>query len=166
MSAPTNLSWKSLERVAKYLVTHPRMVWKFVHQRGPRYIGIYSEANFAGCREIRKSTSGGAICFGIHCIRTWSKTQGVIARSSAESEYAAARAGCEGLGMITLCAEMGSEVRARLHIDATAAMGILERRGLHKVRHLDVDTLWLQQQSAKEVLPIVKVSSERNSADL
>ena len=167
MSSPTMGSWRRLKRIAQYLQGRPRVVWKFEEQVDPGCIEIFSDANFACCRKSRKSTSGGAICMGRHCLRTWSKTQSVIARSSAESElYAAARAGCEGLGMITLMNEMGRQVRARLHLDATAAIGILERRGLHKVRHLDVDLLWLQAHAAKEVLPIYKVGTDENAADL
>ena len=54
----------------------------------------------------------------------------------------------------------------RLHIDSTAAKGIIERVGLHKVRHLDVDMLWLQSQTAKEAMSVHKVGGEENVADL
>ena len=104
---------------------------------------------------------------GSHCIKTWSKTQAVVAKSSAESElYAAVRGACEGLGAITMMSELGVYVTLRIHIDSTAAKGIIERVGLHKVRHLDVDMLWLQSQTAKEALTVHKVFGEDNTADL
>ena len=105
--------------------------------------------------------------FGSHCLKTWSKTQAVLAKSSAESElYAAVKGGCEGLGVKTLLKEMGVEAGIRLHLDASAAKGILERVGLSKVRHLDVDTLWMQEQDAKKLISVRKVWGEDNPADM
>ena len=54
----------------------------------------------------------------------------------------------------------------RLHLDSSAAQGILDRQGLSKVRHIDVNVLWLQEQSAKEVVPLEKIKGTVNPADL
>ena len=53
-----------------------------------------------------------------------------------------------------------------MHIDAFAAKGMIERKGLSKVRHLDVNVLWLQEQCARKILPVTKVPGEDNVADL
>ena len=104
-----------------------------------------TNAAWAGCRRARKSTSGGSISIGQHCIKTWSKTQAVIAKSSAESElYGIVREVCEGLGIKTLCKDMGSDLGIRLELDATAANWIFDRQGIAKVRHIGVNCLWLQ----------------------
>jgi hypothetical protein len=130
-------------------------------------IVIRTDADWAGCRRSRKSTSGGNICIGGHCIKVWAKTQAVIAKSSAESElYGVVRGACEGLGMKSLCADLGSDVGIRLELDATAAKGILDRQGLAKVRHIDVNCLWLQEQCAKKMVPLVKILGDINTADL
>ena len=87
---------------------------------------------------------------GRHCIKSWSKTQAVIAKSSAESElYSVVKGATEGLGLATLFKDMGFEVTVKLNLDAAAAKGILERQGIAKVRHIDVNVLWLQQQLAR-----------------
>ena len=84
---------------------------------------------------------------GYHCIKTWSKTQSVVAKSSAESElYGIVKASCEALGILTLMGELGQEMCSRVHVDAMAAKSIAERSGLDKVRHIDVDVLWTQEQ--------------------
>ena len=76
---------------------------------------------------------------GSHLIKTWSKTQATVAKSSAESElYGIVRATCETLGLITLIEDLGGTASARLHMDATAVRGIVDREGVFKVRHLDV----------------------------
>ena len=68
--------------------------------------------------------------------------------------------------MITLMEDFGDSVKIRMHIDSSAAKGILERTGLHKIRHLDVDMLWMQDKVAKNVLEVNKVKGEHNIADL
>ena len=61
---------------------------------------------------------------------------------------------------------MGSDVGITLELDATAAKGILDRQGIAKVRHIDVNCLWLQEQCAKKIVPLAKIPGEHNSADL
>ena len=60
----------------------------------------------------------------------------------------------------------GSELQIQLHLDATAAKGIIERRGLSKVRHVDVHVLWLQETCSRNTIPMDKDPSEENCEDL
>ena len=53
-----------------------------------------------------------------------------------------------------------------MHVDATAAKAIAERSGLDKLRHIDVNILWIQEQEARDRLPLVKVCGKINPADL
>ena len=104
---------------------------------------------------------------GSHCLKSWAKTQAVIAKSSAEAElYAVVRGATEGLGMLTLFGDLGQQARLQLHLDASAAKSIIERRGLSKVRHIDVNVLWLQDTCARREIPLNKVPGEENCADM
>ena len=104
---------------------------------------------------------------GTHCLKYWSKTQALVAKSSGEAElYAVVRGATEALGMVTLGKDLGKKLETRMHIDALAAKGMIERKGLSKVRHLDVNVLWLQEQCARKILPVSKVPGEDNPADL
>ena len=95
---------------------------------------------------------------GSHVIKSWSKTQAVIAKSCGEAElFGVVRGSTEGLGLITLCGDLGTTVKIRVHLDASAAKGMVEREGLGKVRHVEVDVLWIQEQQARARLPLVKV---------
>ena len=108
----------------------------FRYQQWPATMDIYTDANWAGCRRTRKSTSGGAALLGSHCIKIWSKTQAVVAKSSAESElYGVVRGTVEALGLSILFQDVGICMKVRIHMGANAAKGIVERRGLAKVRH-------------------------------
>ena len=167
MASPSEGSWRRLERICRYLKGRPRLLWNFKMQHESSVVDVFSDANWAGYRRVRKSTSGGAMVVGTHLIKTYSKTQATIAKSSAESElYGIVRATCEGLGMITLLEDFGAEYSVRLHMDATAAQGVIDRQGISKIRHLDVNVLWLQEQLAWEKAPITKVLGTENVANL
>ena len=88
---------------------------------------------------------------GGHLIRAYSKTQSIIAKSSAESElYGVVRGSAEGLGILTLLSDFGAkDMRVSVGMDASAAMGIVQRQGIGKLRHVEVDVLWLQEQQAR-----------------
>ena len=168
MSRPTQRAWDMLIRIGRYLKGKPRLVWRFDWQAPVDIVDIHSDANWAGCRRPRKSTSGGTIAIGAHLIRSYSKTQAIVAKSSGEPElYVAVRASAEGLGILTLLADFGQkDCRARVGMDANAAMGIVQRRGLNKLRHIEVDVLWIQEQQARRLLPLRKVPGPRNPSDM
>ena len=50
--------------------------------------------------------------------------------------------------------------------DASAAIGIIGRTGLGKLRHIDTSYLWLQQESIKRKLRLNKVKGTENPADM
>ena len=130
------------------------LVWKYAVQSEVNELTVRTDADWPGCRRARKSTSGGSISRGDHRIKTWSKTQAVIAKNSAESEsYGVVRGACEGLGTKTLCEDLVESLSIVLELDATAAKGILDRTGLVKVNHIDVNCPWLQEQCAKKWFP-------------
>ncbi len=49
--------------------------------------------------------------------------------------------------------------------DASAAIGIANRIGIGKVRHIEVNQLWLQDKVSKKEITIEKVPTEGNLAD-
>ena len=85
---------------------------------------------------------------GGHSILHWSRTQQLVALSSAEAELnAAVKAAQEGLGIAHLEEEFGRWLKVRLRGDSSANHGMIQRQGTGKVKHLSVRQLWLQQQA-------------------
>ena len=167
MAKPTAGSWRRAKRLVRYLARRPRMVSFFDFQDDLRELVVFADANWAGCKTSRKSTSGGCVMRGAHLLRFWSKTQASIAQSSAESElFGAVRGGVEGLGAQTLLQDLGMNCSVSLVLDASAALGILQRKGVGKIRHLDVGTLWLQEKEAQRRITLGRVKGENNPADL
>ena len=85
MSSPTDASQMALERVGRYIVGHKRVVYNYPFQRAD-CIEVYSGTDWSGCPRTRRSTSGGCIMIGQHCLRTWSSTQPSVTLSSGEAE--------------------------------------------------------------------------------
>ena len=53
-----------------------------------------------------------------------------------------------------------------MHTDASAVLGIAERRGVGKVRHLRAGTLWLQVKQSKNMMEILTAPGSENVADI
>ena len=61
--------------------------------------------------------------------------------------------------------EFGIAVELQVNTDASAANGIASRRGLGKVRHVEVHQLWVQDAVMKKELIVKKVAGVDNLAD-
>ena len=127
---------------------------------------MYVDTDHAGCLETRKSTSGGVVMHGNHCIKTWSTTQPVIALSSGEAEYYGMVKGAgNAIGIVGVFQDMGIQETVTLYTDSSAAKGISSRRGLGKVRHIELNQLWLQDQVARGKVDVRKIRGEDNISD-
>ena len=103
---------------------------------------------------------------GSHCIRHWSSTQSTIALSSAEAElHGIAKGAAQGIGLRSLAKDLAMDLDVVVFTDAAAAIGIVRRRGLGKVRHLDVTDLWLQEKVRTGDIRVEKVAGTENPAD-
>ena len=94
------------------------------------------------------------------------RTQSVISRSSCEAEYIAATAATSEAKYIrALFLACGRHVNIHLRSDSSGAVGLANRRGLQRSRHLDVGFLWLQAETASKNIRISKVPGPENVAD-
>ena len=167
MARPRKTDLVKLKRIARYLRSKPELVTVYERQRNENKIKAYTDSDWAGDRCTRKSTSGGALMVGAHSIKTWSKDQSVVALSSGEAElYAANYGGAQALGLKSMMKDLGVTAKIDLLIDAKATMGIISRQGLGKVRHIEVQDLWLQGAIKDKRMKLSKVPGEENMADL
>ena len=157
-----------LKRTVRYLQGKTRLVLRFPWHHGSANLKGFVDGNFAGCVWTRKSTSAGALMWGKLCLKTWSKTQATIALSSGESELAAVvRGATEMFGLQSVFADFGfHNIRLALCSDATAAIGIVDREGLGRVRHLATADLWVQQRVRSGEISVSKWPGKDNVADI
>ncbi len=113
----------------KYLKDNQRAVIEHKYQKLPEKATAWSDADFAGCRRTRRSTSGGVVTFGKHCIKTHSQTQHTVALSSGESElYGTVKAATMGLGMKGFTADLGLDMKVQFNTELSAGESIASRR--------------------------------------
>ncbi len=90
------------------------------------------------------------IVFGM-CVKGWSATQKVVARSSGEAElYAAVRGASEALCLRSMARELGWNWTICMWTDSSACKGTCNRSGLGKMKHLDVETLFASRSGQEQ----------------
>ena len=78
----------ALKRILRYLRSTPSL-GLLIRPSASSELIVYSDADWAGCPDTRKSTSGYAVFLGDNLVSWSSKRQNTVSRSSAEAEYRA-----------------------------------------------------------------------------
>jgi hypothetical protein len=168
MSRPTVGARAKVKRVVRYLVGAERVIWRYGELEGSERrlrLDVHVDSDWAGGAD-RKSTSGGMVMLEGVGIKHWSRTQRSRAMSSGEAEYYALVTGCaEGLGVQALAEDMGHELDVRVWTDSNAGRSVASRRGLGKMRHVELKYLWVQEVVKAGRLEVRRVDGERNIAD-
>ena len=156
-----------MKRLARYLKRERQWRQVFKYGKIVEEVTTFTDSDWAGCKETRKSSSAGVVMLGEHALKAYTRKQKIIARSSAEAEpYAAALGASESKGIVSLLRDLGYEKKPVLAIDAKATEHILHRQGIGKLKHIDVAYLWIQDEVRSHRLRVRRVRSEDNVADL
>ena len=104
---------------------------------------------------------------GGHCLKGWSRTQNHITLSSAEAELIAlVKCSSELLGVRSMLRDFGRDSEGVVYVDSSAALAIARRKGAGKMRHINVNSLWIQERQNEKDLELRKVLGTDNPADL
>merc|ERR1712026_11355 len=106
---------------------------------------------------------------GDHCIKCWSDTQAWVVLSTAEAELVVlVKGACEAKGIASVIRDMTNTEQGKIGIytDASAAIGMVQRQGTGKVRHIEVGMLWIQQNQKEGEIEVAKVDGKNNPADM
>jgi hypothetical protein len=96
----------AVNRILRYLKYCPGKGIIFSNNKHMRIEG-YTDADWAGCLDDRRSTSGYCIFFGGNLVSWRSKKQSVVARSTAEAELRSMASGlCELMWLKILLTEL------------------------------------------------------------
>ena len=129
-----------------------------VQNRACSTLTVFTDSDWAGDRTTRKSVSLWVIMLDGFLIRAGARTQSVSARSSCEAEFFAPTAATsEAKHIQALFLASGQHVNIHLRSDISGSIGVASRRGLQRLRHLDVRFLWLQAETASKSVRISKV---------
>ncbi|CAK0903384.1 unnamed protein product [Prorocentrum cordatum] len=146
LSEPRAADMKCLKHLLRYLSGTVDLA--MVHRSTKDYKRIRgsTDSDWAGCHETRKSTACGIVRWCGVVVSAYARTESVLAQSSPEAEYlAAVELAAEMLYVRELVKFIGFDTSLEIECDASSAIAIASRRGLGRLRHLEVKWLWLQQ---------------------
>ena len=75
-------------------------------------------------------------------------------------------ASAEAFGIVSLLADMGVDAVGEVYADSSAALGIAQRQGMGKVRHIRTQVLWIKEVRVTGRLAYKKVLGSRNPSDI
>ena len=169
-------------RVLEYLNSHPDLSLVF---RGTSTgsiadlklsIQAYSDADWAGCNDTRRSTTGTIILLNGNIIHWNSVKQRTVATSSTEAEYMALADTAkeikwfnawlkEVLLVVPQEFELGSP--STIHVDNTAAIALTAPGASHnRTKHIDVRYHFVREQVKAGDLQLVWINTTKQLADL
>ena len=70
------------------------------------------------------------------------------------------------MGIRSIAADLGWEVRVRCWVDSSAAKAMASRSGLGKTRHIEVRYLWVQEVARRKYVQIRKIAGTSNISDI
>jgi histone deacetylase 1/2 len=166
---PRDVHWAAVKRILRYV--------KFTGDHGLRVspsssilLSAFSDADWAGDSDDRRSTGGHAIFFGGNLIAWSARKQSTVSRSSTESEYKAlANATAELIWVQSVLQELGvkQDRSPVLCCDNLGATYLSSNPVFHaRTKHIEVDFHFVRERVAQKKLHIQFISSKDQVADI
>ncbi|KAG8087751.1 hypothetical protein GUJ93_ZPchr0010g8326 [Zizania palustris] len=169
LHCPTDAHWEAVKRILRYL-------------KGTCYVGLkirrslsqglsaFSDADWAGCPDDRRSTGGFAIFCGPNLVSWSSRKQSTISRSSTEAEYKAlANATAELIWMESLLQELKVplQCKPKLWCDNLGATYLTANPVFHaRTKHIEIDVHFVRERVTRGQLEVQFISSADQVADI
>lgn len=170
MHNPGEKHMNAVIRILRYLKSAPGKGILFTKNEDFSNVDAYTDADWAGAIDDRRSTSGYFTFVGGNLVTWRSKKQGVVSRSSAESEFRGLALGvCEVLWLRRLLTELGFPPRKliRVFCDNKAARDIAHNPVHHdRTKHVEIDRFFIKEKLDNNILELPKILSENQLADI
>lgn len=170
MHNPGKQHLNAVMRILRYLKSAPGKGILFTKNVDCKSIDAYSDADWAGAVDNRRSTSGYFTFVGGNLVTWRSKKQNVVARSSAEAEFRGMALGiCEVLWLRLLLKDLGylPTQPIRLYCDNKAARDIAHNPVQHdRTKHVEIDRFFIKEKLDEKIVELPKIRSEDQLADI
>jgi hypothetical protein len=169
MSTPTDQHWLAVKRILRYLAGSTDKGLKFQHSTSLS-LNAFTDADWVGCPDDRKSTTDFGIFLGPNLISWSSKKQATISRSSTEAEYRSlAMTTTELLWINSLLSELGIKCNSLpvMWCDNLGAMFLTVNPIFHaRTKHIEIDFHFIRDQIAKQKLVAKFICSADQIGDI
>ncbi|GJR76556.1 putative ribonuclease H-like domain-containing protein [Tanacetum coccineum] len=158
----------AVKRIFRYLKGKPSLgLW--YSKDSPLELVAYTDSDYAGATQDRKSTTGGCQFLGNRLISWQCKKQTVVATSTTEAEYVAAASCCgQVLWIQNQLLDYGYNfMDTVIYIDNTSTICIIENPVQHsKTKHIEIRHHFIRDCNAKKLIQMAKIDTQHNVADL
>ncbi|GAB4834878.1 hypothetical protein Ancab_039982 [Ancistrocladus abbreviatus] len=169
MNRPTDAHWKSAMHVLRYVKNAPGQ--GLLYSRNSEIkLRAFCDADWASCPMTRRSISGYCILMGESLIAWKAKKQGVVSRSSCESEYRSmAVTCCEVTWLLKIFRELriNKLKPVSLSCDNQAALHLARNPVFHeRTKHIEVDCHFVRDKVMSGEISTSYVNTKYQPADL
>ncbi|CAN6717488.1 unnamed protein product [Malus baccata var. baccata] len=168
VQAPMNSHFTAVKRILRYL--KGTMHLGLTYSKGDLNLKSFSDADWAGDPNDRRSTTGLVVFLGTNPISWSSKKQQTVSRSSTEAEYRALSSTAAELDWIQqLLAFLKVSVRSTpvLFCDNLSAIALSFNPVQHqRTKHIEIDVHFVRERVARNQLIVQFVSSQEQFADI
>ncbi|GJZ57474.1 retrovirus-related pol polyprotein from transposon TNT 1-94 [Tanacetum coccineum] len=165
---PTEKHLKEVKRIFRYLRGTVNMGLWYTKDSGIELTG-FSDADYAGCKDTFKSTSGGAQFLGEKLVSWSSKKQDCTALSTAEAEYVSLSVCCaQVLWMRTQLTDYGFHFnKIPIYCDSKSAIAISCNPVQHsRTKHIAVRYHFIKEHVEMGTIELYFVKTDYQLADL
>ena len=158
----------AVKRIFRYLIGTSTMGLFYQTNNNFNLVG-YSDADYAGCKIDRKSTSGTCQFLGYSLVSWSSKKQNSVALSTAEAEYVAiGNCCCQLLWMKQQLEDYGLKfTKMPIYCDNTSAINLSKNPIQHsRTKHIEIRHHFLRDHVQKEDISIEYVHTDDQLADI
>jgi len=168
LHAPTTTHWSAVKRIPRY-VSGTRNFGLKIKRSQSMIISAFSDADWAGCLDDRRSTGGFAVFLGSNLVSWTARKQATVSRSSTEAEYKAlANATAEMMWVQKLLTELkvAHPSAARLWCDNLGAKYLSANPVFHaRTKHIEIDFHFVRERVAQKLLDTRFINSGDQLAD-
>jgi hypothetical protein len=141
----------------------------WIRKNSSTLVSAFSDADWAGCSDDRRSTRGFAVDLGSNLVSWSARKQPTVSRSSTEAEYKAlANGAAEVMWIKKILDELGiaHPPTGRLWCDNIGATYLSANPVFHaRTKHIEIDFHFVREQVAKKLLDIRFIHSGDQIAD-
>jgi len=169
MHDPRQPHLAALKRILRY-IRGTLDLGLFLRPSSTSDLVVYSDADWAGCPDTRKSTSGYAVFLGDNLVSWSSKRQMTVSRSSAEAEYrAVANAVAEASWLRQLLLELHVPLRRStlVYCDNIITVYMASNPVQHqRTKHIEIDLHFVRERVAIGEVRVLHVPTSLQFADV
>jgi hypothetical protein len=168
-SKPTKTHWTALKRVLRYLKGTMKHGILYSQNESAVCVG-FSDADWAGDINDRKSTSGYLFQMSGGAVTWKSQKQSCVALSTAEAEYIAlSSATQESVWLRNLTSELGSpaETPTTIYEDNQSAIAMTKNPQFHgRAKHIDIKYHFIRENVNNGIIKLEYCPTEEMTADI